>query len=589
MAVAPQRKRIRLGDLLVEQGLITEDQLKLALGEQRKLGMKLGRTLVEIGLTTENEILEALSNQLHIPLIDLRHFNFKAELVRLLPETMARRYRAIVLDKHGDEIQIGMADPTDLFAYDEIDRLLKGKLKLAVVREEDLLRAFDLVYRRTDEISNLAEELGQELSVGRAELNQVLQAEEVADTPVDKLLQSMFEDAVQIGASDIHIEPDETVLRIRERVDGVLHEQVMNEVSIGPAMVIKLKLMAGLNISEKRLPQDGRFHMKLKGREFDVRLSTMPVQFGESVVMRLLDQSSNILNLKELGMPASVQDKFQTVLRHPHGLVLVTGPTGSGKTTTLYAALNELNTAEKKIITAEDPVEYRLARISQVQVKPKIGLTFASVLRSALRQDPDIVLVGEMRDQETTEIALRAALTGHMVLSTLHTNDAVSSIDRLMDMGIQPYMIAASLRAVIAQRLVRRICESCAEPYQPDAQELAWLASVSEAPESLQLKKGRGCSHCNNTGYHGRIGVYEYMEMNRAMINALRAEDSIAFAETAKQNEAYQSLLDTSMTYARQGVTTLEEVIRVVGEVEEVESVIETESESESVHELVAE
>ena len=587
MAVAPQRKRIRLGDLLVEQGLITEDQLKLALGEQRKLGMKLGRTLVEIGLTTENEILEALSNQLHIPLIDLRHFNFKAELVRLLPETMARRYRAIVLDKHGDEIQIGMADPTDLFAYDEIDRLLKGKLKLAVVREEDLLRAFDLVYRRTDEISNLAEELGQELSIGRAELNQVLQAEEVADTPVDKLLQSMFEDAVQVGASDIHIEPDETVLRIRERVDGVLHEQVMNEVSIGPAMVIKLKLMAGLNISEKRLPQDGRFHMKLKGREFDVRISTMPVQFGESVVMRLLDQSSNILNLKQLGMPASVQGKFQTVLRHPHGLVLVTGPTGSGKTTTLYAALNELNTAEKKIITAEDPVEYRLARISQVQVKPKIGLTFASVLRSALRQDPDIVLVGEMRDQETTEIALRAALTGHMVLSTLHTNDAVSSIDRLMDMGIQPYMIAASLRAVIAQRLVRRICESCAEPYQPDAQELAWLASVSENPEALQLKKGRGCSHCNNTGYHGRIGVYEYMEMNRAMINALRAEDSIAFAETAKQNEAYQSLLDTSMTYARQGVTTLEEVIRVVGEVEEVESVIETES--ESVHELVAE
>jgi MSHA biogenesis protein MshE len=587
MAVAPQRKRIRLGDLLVEQGLITEDQLKLALAEQRKLGMKLGRTLVEIGLTTENEILEALSNQLHIPLVDLRHFNFKAELVRLLPETMARRYRAIILDKQGDEIQIGMADPTDLFAYDEIDRLLKGRMKLAVVREADLLRAFDMVYRRTDEISNLAEELGQELSVGRAELNQVLQAEEVADTPVDKLLQSMFEDAVQVGASDIHIEPDETVLRIRERVDGVLHEQVMNEISIGPAMVIKLKLMAGLNISEKRLPQDGRFHMKIKGREFDVRISTMPVQFGESVVMRLLDQSSNILNLNQLGMPATVRAKFQTVLRHPHGLVLVTGPTGSGKTTTLYAALSELNNAEKKIITVEDPVEYRLPRISQVQVKPQIGLTFASVLRAGLRQDPDIVLVGEIRDQETTEIALRAALTGHMVLSTLHTNDAISSIDRLMDMGIQPYMIAASLRAVIAQRLVRRICESCAEPYEPDAQELAWLASVSENPEGLQLQKGRGCSHCNNTGYHGRIGVYEYMEMNRAMINALRAQDSIAFAETAKQNEAYQSLLETAMAYARQGVTTLEEVIRVVGEVEEEEPVIETKPEPE--HELVVE
>jgi len=575
MAVAPQRKRIRLGDLLIEQKLITEEQLQLALSEQRKLGMKLGRTLVEIGLTTEEEILEALSSQLHIPLVDLRHFNFTAELVRLLPETMARRYRAIVLDKQGDEIQLGMADPTDLFAYDEIDRLLKGRLKLAVVREADLLRAFDLVYRRTAEISNLAVELGQELSVGREELNHLLQAEEVSDTPVDKLLQSMFEDAVQVGASDIHLEPDETVLRIRERVDGVLHEQVMNEVGIAPAMVIKLKLMAGMNISEKRLPQDGRFHMKVKGRDFDVRISTMPVQFGESVVMRLLDQSSNILNLNQLGMPRAVQEKFRTVLKHPHGLVLVTGPTGSGKTTTLYAALEELNTAEKKIITVEDPVEYRLPRISQVQVKPQIGLTFASVLRSALRQDPDIVLVGEIRDQETTEIALRAALTGHMVLSTLHTNDAISSIDRLMDMGIQPYMIAASLRAVIAQRLVRRICESCAGPYEPDAHELAWLASVSEDPSSLKLQKGLGCSNCNNTGYHGRIGAYEYMEMNRAMISALRQNDTLGFAQMARRNEAYQSLLETALEYARTGITTLEEVIRVVGEVEKEEPVTE--------------
>jgi MSHA biogenesis protein MshE len=255
--------------------------------------------------------------------------------------------------------------------------------------------------------------------------------------------------------------------------------------------------------------------------------------------------------------------------------VLVTGPTGSGKTTTLYAALQELNTAEKKIITVEDPVEYRLQRISQVQVKPQIGLTFANVLRSALRQDPDIVLVGEIRDQETTEIALRAALTGHMVLSTLHTNDAISSIDRLMDMGIQPYMIAASLRAVIAQRLVRRICESCAEPYEPDAHELAWLASVSEDPGSLELQRGRGCSHCNNTGYHGRIGVYEYMEMNHPMISALRQNDSLGFVELARHNEAYQSLLETAFEYARSGITTLEEVIRVVGEVEKPEAVAE--------------
>jgi MSHA biogenesis protein MshE len=570
MSEAQQRKRIRLGDLLVEQNLITEDQLMNALQEQRKQGKKLGRTLVDLGLITEDQILQALSRQLRIDLVDLQHFNFRPELVKLLPETMARRYRAIILDQQGNETLIGMADPTDLFAYDEIDRLIPGSLKLAVIREGDLLKAFDVVYRRTAEISSLAEELGQELNEGRAELNQLLATEEVADTPVDRLLTSIFEDAVQVGASDVHIEPDETVLRIRQRVDGVLQEQVMNEITIAPALVIKLKLLSGLNISEKRLPQDGRFNFEIKGRKFDVRVSTMPVQYGESVVMRLLDQSSDTLDLVQLGMPDSLRTRFEHILRHPHGLVLVTGPTGSGKTTTLYAALKELNDAEKKIITVEDPVEYRLDRISQVQVKPQIGLTFSSVLRAALRQDPDIVLVGEIRDPETTEMALRAALTGHLVLSTLHTNDAIGSIDRLIDMGMPAFMIASTLRAVIAQRLVRRICDSCESVYTPNTQEEAWLDSVAPGLKNVvEWKQGKGCSHCNNTGYHGRIGVYEYMEMNTEMVQALRREDTIAFAAAARNDKDYHSLLETGLAYAQQGVTTIAEVIRIVGEAEE--------------------
>jgi MSHA biogenesis protein MshE len=566
---APQRKRIRLGDLLVEQEVITSEQLQKALQEQRNSGKKLGRTLIDLGMTTEESILEALSRQLNITLIDLKHYDFKADLVRKLPETTARRFRAIVLDQNERETMVGMADPTDIFAYDELDRLLPGAIKLAVVREEELLKAFDLIYRKTAEISNLAEALGQELNESRAAVTGLVETEEVADTPVDRLLQSLFQDAVQIGASDVHIEPDETVLRIRQRIDGVLQEQVMNETSIASALVIKLKLLAGLNISERRLPQDGRFNMDIKGRRFDVRLSTMPVQYGESVVMRLLDQSSDTLNLTELGMPDSVRHRFENVLKHPHGLILVTGPTGSGKTTTLYAALKELNTSEKKIITVEDPVEYQLERISQVQVKPQIGLTFASVLRAALRQDPDIVLVGEIRDQETTEIALRAALTGHLVLSTLHTNDAISTIDRLMDMGMQAYMIGSSLRAVIAQRLVRRICESCKQPYTPDQQEQAWLDAVPGNHEGIEFMHGPGCSHCNNSGYHGRIGVYEYMEMNAEMIRAIRREDTVAFGAAARKDKDYHALVETGLEYVKQGVTTLSEVIRIVGEAEE--------------------
>jgi len=564
------RKKVRIGDLLVEHKVISEHQLNTALADQKKSGRKLGRVLIENGYITESQLLEFLSRQLQVPFIDLKHYKFNPDTVRLIPETFARRYRAIALKEGRDGLLVGMADPTDIFGYDELSRLLKRNIELAVVRESELLATIDMVYRRTEEITSLAEELGEEVGESDFDLEQLAQSGDVNEAPVVKLLQTIFEDAVQIGASDIHIEPDETVLRIRQRIDGVLHEQVMKEKRIANALVSRLKLMGGLNISERRTPQDGRFNIRVRDHNIDVRLSTMPIQYGESVVMRLLDQTSGILNLEQLGMPEDLLARFRRNIHRPYGLILVTGPTGSGKTTTLYAALSELNDAAKKIISVEDPVEYRLARVNQVQVRPNIGLTFASVLRAALRQDPDVVLVGEIRDRDTAEIGLRAAMTGHLVLSTLHTNDAISTANRLIDMGAEGYLVATSLAAVLAQRLVRRICESCAEPYQPDVNEMAWLYNMlGHEADAAKFQRGAGCPHCNNTGYHGRIGVFELLEMTQEVADALRREDSIGFARAARRSKGFRPFAQHALDYARRGVTTIEEVLRVAGSIDE--------------------
>jgi MSHA biogenesis protein MshE len=560
------RKKIRLGDLLVEKNLITEDQLKLALQEQKRLGRKLGGTLVELGMIDEDSILQLLSSQLGIPRISLSNFNYDENVVRKLSESIARRHRAIVLEERANDFLVGMADPTDIYALDDLQERLPKPISQAIVRESSLLIAFDRVYRRTEEISALAEELGNELSTGAEELSDMLQAE-MTDAPVAKLLQSIFEDAVQMAASDIHIEPDRKVIRIRQRVDGVLHEQVMKEIQIAPAVVVRLKLMAGLNISERRLPQDGRFNMLVNGRDIDVRLSTMPVQYGESVVMRLLDQTRGALDLEQLGMPPELLKRFRRSFHLPNGMVLVTGPTGSGKTTSLYAALQELNRSESKIITVEDPVEYRLERISQVQVNPRIGLTFASVLRAALRQDPDIIMVGEMRDTETVEIGVSAAMTGHLVLSTLHTNDTVSTATRLLDMGVEGYLLATTLRSIIAQRLVRRICENCAEPYTPDAFESSWLRDQLRVDiQRFTYHKGKGCMHCGSTGYRGRLGVYELLEMNSELAEALRRDDTQGFIEAANRAPGFQPLVHVAHDYASRAMTTIEEVLRLAGQ-----------------------
>jgi MSHA biogenesis protein MshE len=557
-------KKIRIGDLLIEHKIISQEQLTAALADQKKSGRKLGRVLIENGYLTEDQLLDFLARQLNIVHIDLKRYHVKPDTVRLIPEVHARRFRVLALDDTRDGLLVGMADPTDIFAYDELTRVLRKPLKLAVVREADLLKTIDLMYRRTAEISGLAQALEQELSSFDVDIGALAANEALTDAPVVKLLQTMFEDAVQVNASDIHIEPDERELRIRFRQDGVLRVQTVGERKIGAALVSRLKLMAGLDISEKRLPQDGRFNVKVRDKGIDVRLSTLPVQYGESAVMRLLNQSTGVLALDDIGMSANTLERFRKLVHSPHGVVLVTGPTGSGKTTTLYSALKELNQTSHKVVTVEDPVEYRLSGINQVQVNSKIDLSFARVLRSVLRQDPDIILVGEIRDAETAEIALRAAMTGHLVLSTLHTNDAISTAARLMDMGAEPYLIAASLRGVIAQRLVRRVCEACSEPYEPDANERALLQTeLGKEAESLQFKRGRGCTYCNSTGYQGRIGVYELLEMTEPLIESLHGGSALRFAQTAHAQPGYQSLKRSAIDLAARGLTTLEQVVRV--------------------------
>ena len=562
-------KKIRIGDLLIQQGIIDEPQLMQALDQQKKSGQKLGRTLIDMGYIEEDSLLKLLSEQLNVSFVQLRNFQFNKTLTQRLPETFARRFRAIVLSEEGHELVVGMADPLDIFAYDEMGRILNCPIKPAVVRESELLDTLDVIYRRTDEIDNLAEELSDELSDDVFDIA-AIEEQSGEDAPVVKLLQTIFEDAVQVKTSDIHIEPDESVLRIRQRVDGVLQEHVMNEKRIASALVLRLKLMSGLDISEKRLPQDGRFNIKVKGRNIDVRISTLPTQHGESVVMRLLDQTDGAIDITRVGMPPEILGRFRQQLHLPHGLVLVTGPTGSGKTTTLYGALRELNQPQKKIITVEDPVEYRLPRISQVQVQEKIGLSFATVLRACLRQDPDILLVGEIRDQETADIALRASMTGHLVLSTLHTNDAISSAMRMIDIGLEGYLVASALRAIIAQRLVRRICESCKSDYTLEAQDRVWLESVLGQPaNNLHFKYGAGCAHCNNTGYRGRIGVFELLLIDQKLADALRREDTAEFTRAAKEQKGFRPLSICALEYAVKGLTSLEEVFRVAEQISE--------------------
>lgn len=560
------QQRIRLGDLLVEKKLISEAQLTAALQEQKKSGRKLGRVLVENGYVDENALLTLISSQLGVPYIDLASYQYQPELSKLVPETVARRNRVLLLEENKEGLLVAMADPTNIFAYDELVRILKKPFQTAVVKESDLITGIDKVYQHSDQIQTLATEIGEDLEENVFDIKALNRSAGQSEAPVVKLLETLFEDAIKMNASDIHIEPDHDVLRIRRRIDGVLQEQVMDEKRIASALISRLKLMAGIDISERRMPQDGRFNLKIRGTSVDVRLTTMPTSTGESVVMRLLDQSSGMLRLDRLGMEPELMERFRKAIHKPHGLLLVTGPTGSGKTTTLYAALNELNKPENKIITAEDPVEYQLPRINQVQINTKIGLDFATILRAILRQDPDIILVGEIRDQETAEIALRAAITGHLVLSTLHTNDAISTALRLVDMGIESFLVASAVHTIFAQRLVRKLCEKCKDEHKPTGSEQMWFKKVSsEQTDITKVYKGAGCNACNYTGYRGRVAVHELLDMDESLADALRQEDYSEFKRVALATDSYQPLLVGGLKLVNQGVTSLEEIIRISG------------------------
>ncbi|MBF0368772.1 MAG: Flp pilus assembly complex ATPase component TadA [Magnetococcales bacterium] len=560
-----QRKQALVGNLLVRAGKITEEQLGEILAEQKRTKCRFGEALLRLEVMEEKAFSQFLASHLGVPFLDLMEMELQEAAVKLLREEDARRLRAIVVVDNLKSVIVGMVDPSDLMAYDELAQIIRKPIRLGMVIERQFHQALDRVFKKTDQIQGLVEELGDEVDRKRLDFNQFVQSEMLTEAPVMRVLQTMFEDAVRHSSSDIHIEPGLEVLRIRKRVDGVLHEQVLKQKHIAPSLISKLKLMAGLEISERRLPQDGRFSMRVDALDVDVRISTLPIQTGESVVMRIFNQQGANIRINQVGFPPALQNRLRNWIARPNGLVLVSGPTGSGKTTTLYAALNELNVSSKKIITVEDPVEYRLDRINQVQVNSKIGLTFASILRNVLRQDPDVVLVGEMRDQETADLAIRAALTGHLVLSTIHTRDAASTAVRLMDMEVKGYAVASALVGVLAQRLVRRICPHCVAPYQPNVQEQAWLSTMIR-DENLPLKVGKGCKRCQKTGYLGRVAVGEMLEMDEPLSQALQMNDTGAFLQRTARQKGFVSLHQAGLLYARGGITTLSEVMRHFGD-----------------------
>ena len=546
--------------MLVAQNVITPEQLTLALADQKRSGRRLGRILIEDGFSTEDVIARALAQQMRVPYLDLTLDLVAPHIAKVLTEAQARRFRALPIDDTGSAVRVGMVDPSDYQAFDEIQRLLRRDVDLVVVTESRLNNVLDLLHAKSDQIIGLARKLEEDIG-----FDTEAAAAAVDDAPVTKLLQTLFDDAVRARASDIHIEPMERKVQIRFRVDGSLVVHTEAESRIAPAVVQKLKLSAGLDIAERRLPQDGRFLARARNQPIDMRISTMPTQYGESVVLRLLPQQGGLLSLDRIGMPEAILRRVREYISGAPGMLLVTGPTGSGKTTTLYGALAEMNSPTTKIVTVEDPVEYRLPGITQVQINEKIGLSFATVLRSTLRQDPDIVLVGEMRDKDTVETGLRAAMTGHMVLSTLHTNDASSTPLRLLDMGAPRFLIATSLRMVLAQRLLRGVCPECKVPYVANAQEDTFLRTWCGASDTAHLARGTGCIHCNNTGYLGRLGAYEMLEMTPAVVAAFNSGDPHRYTEAAHQQIGALSLSHHVCSLVLEGKTSVAEAMRMLG------------------------
>ena len=565
----PLPRKIRIGEMLVNAGVVTPEQLAQALDEQKRTGRRLGRVLVEAGTVDETRLAKMLAEQLGIDYVDLRSAQIDREAVRKLPEQQARRFRALVLGRSASGgLRVGMADPTDLQAYDDLVRVLRCEIELCALSESQLLSMIDRVYEATEGLADLARELKADLAPDQSLLAQLASSGPDDTTAVARLLATVFEDAVRARASDVHFEPQSDHLQVRLRVDGVLHGHARFDAEIAGALALRLKLISNLDIAEKRLPQDGRFEVMVRNTPVDMRISIMPSHWGESVVLRLLNTTQELPSIERVGMRPSVEAQVRRAIERARGMILVTGPTGSGKTTTLYALLNALRGEERKLVTVEDPIEFRLPGITQVQVNERIDLSFPRVLRSVLRHDPDVVMVGEMRDTVTAEIGVRAAMTGHLVLSTLHTNDAPSTPARLTDMGIPPYLIATSLQLLLAQRLLRRLCPQCRQPATPTPQERAWLVETlgESVADTVAAHTGQGCSNCNNTGFLGRIPVYESLEVTRPIADALARGDQQAYMRAARGQLEGQRLAHDAARLVRAGVTSVHEAMRVAAQ-----------------------
>jgi type IV pilus assembly protein PilB len=552
----------QLGDILLENGLVTATQLATAYEEHQRSGRSLGRVLVEQGVLTEGQLVAALATQIGLRFVDLSDFSVDGSAVLRVPNAVCRRYTVLPVGYEDGKLLVAMADPANVFAIDDIRSLTGMDVKPAVATRADVLSAINRYHRVDSELDDLTMTL-----TGVDDLDDDLSnvSEVVEDAPVVKFVNLLITQAIQDRASDIHIEPNERDLRVRYRIDGVLHEVMRSPKNIQSGVTSRLKIMAEINIAERRVPQDGRMSVTTNGKKVDLRVATLPTVWGEKVVMRILDNSTAMLNLSDLGFSAGNYERYAQSFTKPYGMLLVTGPTGSGKSTTLYATLNIVNSPDKNVITVEDPVEYRLAGINQVQTNAKAGLTFASALRSILRSDPDIVLIGEIRDHETAQIAIEAALTGHLVLSTLHTNDAPSAISRLIEMGIEPFLVGSALDCVLAQRLARRLCSKCKEAYVPTPEALIQARYPwQDGAELPTLFRPKGCSACSKTGYKGRLALHEVMaiteQVERLAVERASAE---AIGAVARQ-QGMVVLRDDGLAKVTAGVTSLEEIFRVV-------------------------
>lgn len=556
-------EKIRLGDLLVQQKLITTEQLQFALDQQKRSGRKLGRVLADNAFVTEDQISEALARQLNIPFINLKHYNVNLETARRLPENQARRFRCVVLEDGKRAALVGMTDPTDMFAYDEVSRILRCDIDLAVVTEGQLLETLDRVYRHTEELGSLARMLSKD-SGGTSPATGEAGAQD------EEQLVKLLDEAMQMRASDIHIEPLHTGWQIRLRIDGALHVQPGMDSKEIAALLPRLKQMAGLDVAATTIPRDGRFSLSVRNQAMDVRMAILPAQYGESVVLRLLNRSSAIPDLDKLGMSPDMLKRYREIISRSSGMVLVTGPDGSGKTTTQYASLSGMNAADKKIITVETQPEYRLPGIVQVPVNENADVTLAAVLQAVMRQDPDVILLADALDKETVLPGLRAAMTGHLVFATLHGRDAADALLRLTEMDAPGYMAASSVQTVIAQRLLRRVCANCSEPYSPTVQEAEWLGHAGLHKDNWGvLRHGRGCPHCNGSGYAGRMAIFEMLEMGGDLADAVAHEPSAHFMQVARDHMQGKTLFDAAIMQLKLGATSVAEVMRIANRMED--------------------